>query len=265
MVKTRREFPSEGDLLLCTVTDITSHGAYVELEEYPGLKGFIHLSEIASSWIKNIRNFVKEGQKIVTKVLRVNREKRQIDLSLRRVTEQQKREKIQAWKRAQNAEGILRLAADKLGKTLDEAYREVGWRLEDRYGEIYAGLQIIKKRGLEALEEAGIPETWRQVIYNEALEHVELPTVKMKAQIEVTCYKADGVEAIKKSLMKGLEELKKETGVKGRIFLVGSPKYQFEIEAPDYKIAEKVLANTANEIINTIKSLGGEGSWKKIT
>lgn len=265
MVKTRRDFPSEGDLLLCTVTDITSHGAYVELDEYPGLKGFIHLSEIASSWIKNIRNFVKEGQKIVTKVLRANREKKQIDLSLRRVTEQQKREKIQAWKRAQKAEGLLRLVADKLGKTLDEAYQEVGWRLEDKYGEIYTGLQAIKKKGLEALEEAGIPEAWRETVYKEALEHVELPTVKMKAQIEVTCYKPDGVEAIKTSLMKGLEELKKEPTVKGRIFLVGSPKYQFEIEAPDYKTAERVLANAASEIIKKIKSLGGEGSWKKIT
>ncbi|WEU39634.1 MAG: translation initiation factor IF-2 subunit alpha [Candidatus Odinarchaeum yellowstonii] len=265
MVKTRREVPSEGDLLLCTVTDITSHGAYAELDEYPGLKGFIHLSEIASSWIKNIRNFVKEGQKIVTKVLKVNKEKKQIDLSLRRVTEQQKREKIQAWKRAQNAEGILRLAANKLGKTLDEAYQQVGWRLEDKYGEIYTGLQEIKKRGLEALKEAEIPEEWRDIIYKEALEHVEIPTVKMKAQIEVTCYKPDGVDSIKKSLIKGLEELKKEEGVKGRIFLVGSPRYQFEIEAPDYKTAERVLTNAASEIIKTIKSLGGEGNWKKIT
>jgi len=265
LVKTRREMPSEGDLLLCTVTDITSHGAYVDLEEYPGLRGFVHLSEIASSWIKNIRNFVKEGQKIVTKVLRVNRDKKQIDLSLRRVTEQQKKEKIQAWKRAKNAEGILKLAADKLGKTIDEAYQEVGWRLEDTYGEIYAGLQAIKKNGFAALEEAKIPVSWRDVIYREALEHVEIPTVKMVAEIDVTCYKPDGVDAIKTALMKGLEELENEPGVKGRIFLLGSPRYQFEIEAPDYKTAEKALSNSADMILKTIRSLGGDGDWKKIT
>lgn len=265
MVKTRKELPEEGDLLLCTVKEITPHGAYVELDEYPGLRGFIHLSEIASSWVKNIRNFVRETQKVVTKVLRADRAKRQIDLSLRRVTDQQKKSKIQEWKRAKNADGILKLAADKLGKTIDEAYEEVGWKLQDAFGEIYAGLQAVKDKGLSILEQADIPPKWRDTIYEQAKSHVELPKVKVTAELALTCYKPDGVEAIKKSLINGLDELKREKEVKGRIFLIGSPRYQLEIEAPDYKLAERVLTDTSNNIIKAIRSLGGDGSWKRIS
>jgi len=90
----RKSIPDEGDLVLCTVKNITNHGAYVVLDEFNDLTGFVHISEIASRWIKNIRNFVREEQKIVAKVLRVNKTKNQIDLSIRRVKEQQKKNKI---------------------------------------------------------------------------------------------------------------------------------------------------------------------------
>ncbi len=46
-------------------------------------EGLLHVSEISSSWIRNIRDFVREGQKMVLKVLRVDLEKGHIDLSLR--------------------------------------------------------------------------------------------------------------------------------------------------------------------------------------
>ncbi|MHA1754484.1 MAG: translation initiation factor IF-2 subunit alpha [Candidatus Odinarchaeia archaeon] len=263
MSLTRKTIPDEGDLVLCTVKHITNHGAYVNLDEYDGVKGFIHISEIASRWIKNIRNFVREDQKVVAKVLRSNKAKRQIDLSIRRVTEQQKKNKIQEWKRAKNSEELLKLAAEKIGETLEKAYKDVGWKLEDKFGEIYFGLQQVKEKGESALVEAGIPEKWRKVILDIANAYVELPTVKLTANLEVTCYQPDGVEAIKKALLKGLKMLSEFEDVKGRIYLVGSPRYSLELEAPDYKIGEKVLKKTAEAIIEEITKMGGKGSWKR--
>ena len=85
MAERRVEWPERGDLVIATIDSITTYGAYVELEEY-GKKGLLHVSEISSSWIRNIRDFVREGQKIVLKVIRVKSEKGHIDVSLRRVT-----------------------------------------------------------------------------------------------------------------------------------------------------------------------------------
>ena len=81
----RPEWPEVGDLVIVTVNRITDYGAYVTLDEY-GKEGLLHVSEVASSWVRNIRDFVREGQKTVLKVLRVDTEKGHVDISLRRVT-----------------------------------------------------------------------------------------------------------------------------------------------------------------------------------
>ena len=59
MVRKRQEIPSENDLVICTITKVFSHGAFAKLDEYGDIEGFIHISEVASAWIKNIRDFVK--------------------------------------------------------------------------------------------------------------------------------------------------------------------------------------------------------------
>lgn len=64
MVRKREPLPDENELVICTISRVFSHGAFAKLDEYNGREGFIHISEIASTWIKNIRDFVKEGQKL---------------------------------------------------------------------------------------------------------------------------------------------------------------------------------------------------------
>jgi translation initiation factor 2 subunit 1 len=81
LVRKKDPYPSEGDLVICTVTKVSSHGAFVKLDEYGGKDGFIHISEVASIWVKNIRDYVREGQKTVGKVLSVDRTKGHIDLT----------------------------------------------------------------------------------------------------------------------------------------------------------------------------------------
>ena len=94
----KSEWPEVGDLVIATVKKVTDYGAYVWLDEYDK-EGLLHISEISSSWIRNIRNFVREGQKVILKVLRVDEEKGHIDLSLRRVTKRERIEKRMMWKR----------------------------------------------------------------------------------------------------------------------------------------------------------------------
>ena len=42
------------------------HGAYVTLDEYGGIQGFLHISEIAPGWIRSINRFVKENEKALS-------------------------------------------------------------------------------------------------------------------------------------------------------------------------------------------------------
>ena len=70
----RQGFPEEGELVFCMVTKIQYHAVTVNLDEYdkPGL---IHISEVSPGRIRNIRDYVTEGKKVVCKVIRINQER----------------------------------------------------------------------------------------------------------------------------------------------------------------------------------------------
>jgi len=85
---------------MCTVTKVFNQGAFMRLDEYGGEEGMVHVSEVASGWIKNIRDYVREGQKVVCKVLAVDPKRKHIDLSIRRVKDSERRWKVQQLKRA---------------------------------------------------------------------------------------------------------------------------------------------------------------------
>src|SRR5882762_11961032 len=131
------DWPDEGELVVCTVTNVKNFGAFVTLDEYESKEGFIHIAEVSSGWIKYIRDYVREGQKVVCKVLKVDQEKGHIDLSLKAVNDHQRREKIQEWKNEQKAEKLLSIVAERLGKPVDALWQEFGYKLLDTFGTLY--------------------------------------------------------------------------------------------------------------------------------
>ncbi len=258
MVKKRQKLPVVNDLVICTVTDISSHGAFVALDEYQGNEGFIHISEVASTWIKNIRDFVKKGQKTVAKVLSVDPKKGHVDLSLRRVGEAQKKNKRQEWKRAQKADKLLELAAGAINKTLDEAYEKVGFKLEDEFGEIYAGFEEIALSGAEAAKSIGLPQEWIEPLTKVATENVVPSKVKITGYLDLRCTLPNGIEVIKEALINARED---KADVKMDVRYTKSPRFSVALVAPDYKVAEESLKRYADKVLEIIKSKGGVGEF----
>jgi translation initiation factor 2 subunit 1 len=260
LVKKRQALPSENELVICTITKVFSHGAFASLDEYEGKAGFIHISEIASTWIKNIRDFVREGQKTVAKVLSVDVQKEHVDISTRRVGDAQKKTKMQEWKRAQKAEKLLEIAAKKVNKSLDDAYSEVGFKLEEKYGEIYAALEEITTFGREAFSGLSVPEYWIEPVTEIARENVALPLVNITGYLDLTSLAPNGIEIIKEVLISARNE-KFGEDVKLDIRYVGSPRYRINVTAPDYKAAEESLKKCAEKAIAVIEEKGGSGKF----
>jgi len=115
LVIKRSGYPSKGEIVIGTVTRVMDFGAFVSLDEYENKEGLVHISEVAPGWIKDIRDYVKKGQKVVCKVLDVNPKRGHIDLSIKDVNERQRREKIQEWKSEQRAFKWLEIAGEKVG------------------------------------------------------------------------------------------------------------------------------------------------------
>jgi translation initiation factor 2 subunit 1 len=252
-----KEYPEEGDLVIATVKKVESYGAYVTLDEYEGEEGLLHISEIASTWIRNIKDYVREGQKLVLKVLRVNPEKGHIDLSLRRVTGREKTEKLLQWKKDKKAESIFKTAIEKLNKTEEEAnnIKEV---ILGKYEGLYDAFEESVDEGEEAFIKLGVPLEWAKALTEAAKLKIKIEKAKVAATLELTCLKPNGVEAIKQSLINA-EKVRKRKSASVIAYAIGAPKYRIEVLANNYEEAENLLEKAVNEALTTIKSLGGEG------
>jgi translation initiation factor 2 alpha subunit (eIF-2alpha) len=97
----------QGDIVLCTVDRIIGTTVFVRIETPQGeIEGTIITSEIAPGRIRNLREYVVPKKKIVCKVLRISGN--QINLSLRRVTQKEKKELLDQAKQEKSYESILR-------------------------------------------------------------------------------------------------------------------------------------------------------------
>jgi translation initiation factor 2 subunit 1 len=235
----RPEFPSLEDLVVATIKRIEPFGAYVTLDEYGGKEGFLHISEISSTWVKNIRNYVREGQKVVLQVLRVDPSKGHIDLSLRRVTKDERRRKMEEWKKGRKAETLLKSAEGILKMGEEELHEKAVSKIVERYGGLYQGLEEASKRGVQALLEAGISPEIAEVLAKIASEKIPARYVTVSGIFEIVSLAPRGVEEIRSLLLDAERMAGEEAEV--LIYTTGAPRYKVEVRAEDYKKAEAIL------------------------
>ena len=260
MDERKPEWPEVGDLVIATIETVTDYGAYAKLDEY-NKRGLLHVSEISSSWIRNIRDFVREGQKMVLKVLRVDTEKGHIDLSLRRVTKREKIEKILSWKKDRKAEALLREVAEKVGLSDEEVYEKAGVLVEEKYG-LYEGFEKVVKEGTEVLTKIGVPESLAKAFAEVAEERIHVKMVKVKGIIEIRCMKPNGVKIIKDSFLDA-KKAEKTKDADVRFYVVAAPKYSVEVLAENYKRAEEVLQKVAQSVVSNVVKAGGQGTFRR--
>lgn len=259
MAERKPEWPEVGDLVIATVETVTDYGAYAKLDEF-NKRGLLHVSEISSSWIRNLHDFVREGQKVVLKVLRVDLEKGHIDLSLRRVTKRERIEKVLSWKKERKADALIRGVAEKIGLTNDEVFQRAGTLIEDKYG-LYEGFEKAAIEGPEALTEIGVPDDLAATFAEVAKERIHVKMVKVKGVLEVRCVKPNGVKMIKDVFQKAESEKVKDAQV--NFYVIAAPKYSIEALAENYKRAEDVLQKVAQNVITNISKAGGQGTFRR--
>lgn len=259
MVRKSQNWPDEGELIVGTVYKVLNYGAFAKLEEYQGKEAFIHISEVSSGWVKNIRDHVRENQKIVCRVLRVNPKKGHVDASLKRIREDQRTKKIQQWKIEQKAEKFLELAAKSLNKTLDDAYSEVGYQIMDLFGDIYGAFEIASDEGVNHLIDEGIEENWAHAITDIAQKNITPPEVHISGYVDIETFQSNGVEIVIEALKAAEDNGDEDETIK--VQCVGAPRYRITVKSSDYILAEKALKKAADRCIKIIKDSNGNGTF----
>ena len=254
-------YPEPGELVVGRVDEIEDFGVFVDLLEYEDKRGLVHVSEVASGWIKNVRDHVNVDQRVVAKVLDVDKDAQQIDLSLKDVNDHQHSEKIQDWKNEQKADNWMELA---FGEDIDdETYYAVAEEFLAAFGSLYDGFEQAAIHGESALEDTDLDEDRIEAIVETARENVSVPYVEVTGYVDLECPDPDGVDVVRKALeaAEGNGELPEE--IQLEVTYVGAPEYRIKVQAPDYKTAETALEDSADRASSLLTDHGGRAEFHR--
>jgi len=245
-----QEMPEQGEIVLATVTKVMDHGAYVTLDEYDDIQGFLHISEIAPGWIRSVSRFVKDGEKKVLLVKKVNSKRGDIDLSLKQVSKDQKKQKLKEVKKFEKGKTLLQNVQEK-AKLSDEEIEKLEDSTYSKFDSVYDAFIAIGRNGIESVKDLKLAKKTATVI-GDICSKIKLPSVEIRGIMEITNSKSDGVEIIKKVL---LDVVKKDPTID--ITYLGAPKYRLSITSENFKAAEKSLKPIIEEIQTNIEKEKG--------
>ena len=248
------ELPEPGEIVVATISKIGDHGAYATLDEYNKIQGFLHASEIAHGWVRNINKFVKEGEKKVLLVKKIRAGREEIDLSLKQVSRDQQKKKLLDVKRFEKGKGIMKNIQEK-SKLSEIDIEKLEDKILSKYDSVYDGIVDIATNGSEVFNELKLPKKTLSSI-EEVSTKIKLPSVEIRGILELTDSSSNGVENIKKSL-EGFETADRKNVT---ILYIGAPKYRISVTDSDFKSAEKILKPILESIEKNIGK--NKGSFK---
>jgi len=257
MLLRKEGLPEENEVVLCTVANVHPHYVFVTMDEYDK-QGMIHISEIAPGRIRNIRDYVKEGKKVVCKVLRINLDKGHIDLSLRRVNEAQRRSKMDEIKKEQLAESILEALAKQTKKELVKLYAEVTDKLFETYSSLYEPFHKVSRDELD-LVKAGLDKQLAKELTEAIKQRIKPPVVQIEGEMKLHSFQPAGVEDIHQAFA-----LTKKVKGEYHINYKGGGNYRFVVTAEEYKTAERVLDELVTTVTKEFTKRGGVATFARL-
>jgi len=241
----RNEFPDVGELVIGTVKKIAEHGAYVYLDEYD-LEAFAPTQEIIQSWFHTIRDYVKEGNKTVFKVISVNPRMRVVEVSLKRVRVDEKEKKLLLYRHRVRVLKMLEIAMKKLGRSPEEALK-VLWYLEEQFGDPFKVFEEVVKTGPHVVDELELDQQLKELIVELARQQVEVPPTKISGILKAVSVEGDGAEKIKAALLELAKTIQEKfPGVSVRIYVVGPPRYRIDLTGQAPKQVEAAFTEVGN-------------------
>ena len=213
------------------------HGAYVELIEY-GKDAYLPISEIASGWIKNIHEFIKEGQRDVGKVISVDNSRGSIDVSLKKATSREKEDKLSEYGLEKRYEKLFEQAAALSGikeKTGIEALKEEIAKRMPTYTELINGTAQDEKYA-SFIKNKKFPAALSEIIQKNIKPKRYIVSYLMTLRSDNP---KTGISAIR-DVLASVEKIGLE------VLYLGAPRYRITSEGSSYLAAEDKVKEARN-------------------
>ncbi|CDH17289.1 Eukaryotic translation initiation factor 2 subunit alpha [Zygosaccharomyces bailii ISA1307] len=249
------KYPEVDDIVMVNVQQIAEMGAYVKLLEYDNIEGMILLSELSRRRIRSIQKLIRVGKNDVVVVLRVDKEKGYIDLSKRRVSSEDIIKCEERYQKSKTVHAILRYCAEKFQISLEELYKSIAWPLSRKYGHAYEAfkLSIIDQSVWEGIEPPS--KDVFEELKNYISRRLTPQAVKIRADVEVSCFSYEGIDAIK-SALQAAESLSNDK-MQIKVKLVAAPLYVITTQSLDKQQGIELLQNAIEKISESISKHNG--------
>ncbi|MCX8203280.1 MAG: S1 RNA-binding domain-containing protein [Nitrososphaeria archaeon] len=228
-------FPREGELVVATVKRVERHGAIVALEEYDGLDAFVHVSEISLKWVRNITDYLRVGQRAVLKVIRSNPETLQVDVSLRRVSNKEREEKMIEWSRKVKAARLIEAVAKETNTPMHVVEQGLVQPLRERGINVYSFLEELAM-GEPLPGWIKVPEAFAAKLAEKCARDLKRPVHVAKAVVKPSSRRG-GVDAIRRAVEEAISVDPRSV----RITVIGSPRFFVRVEGRSPEEAESRL------------------------
>ena len=218
----------EDDIVMCTVTKVEGTTVFVDIDNNG--TGTIVFSEVAAGRIRNIREYVFVGKKIVCKVLKIAKD--HVELSLRRVTGKEKEEIKERYEKERNLLSMLKASTKKP----EEIFNKIK--------ESYEAQEFIEEaRSNPSIIEKFIPKSEAQAFSKILIEKKEKEKI-IKKNITVKSLSSTGINDIKSAL---------QSAKNVEIKYLGSSKFSISSKAKDFKQANSQVLAALEQIKNKAK------------
>mmetsp|Transcript_5089 Transcript_5089/g.12783 ORF Transcript_5089/g.12783 Transcript_5089/m.12783 type:complete len:333 (+) Transcript_5089:210-1208(+) len=260
------KYPEVDEVVMVQVKSIAEMGAYVSLLEYNNIDGMILLSELSRRRIRSVNKLIKVGRQEPVMVLRVDTEKGYIDLSKRRVSPEDAQACEEKFNKSKLVHTIMRHAAETTNSDLEETYKHFTWPLYKKFGHAHDAFKVMVtspedlfKEALSISGEEGektlTPEL-RAAIIKDIKRRMTPTPLKIRADIELTCFQYDGVLHIKDAIGAGEAISTKDCTVK--IKLLAPPLYVLTTQTIDRKMGIEMLSKAIEAVKSSIESNKGK-------
>ena len=241
------EYPEHDELVLATVKKLLPYGAFLSLDEYPGHDGFLHVSQVSSGWVRNIREHLKEGQRLVVKVTQIDLSKQQIDLSLKQVSDSERRRKLEFTQAERKSRKLLEIAAVKLKKKPDQGPKEAGEVLLKEFGSLSEAIDALREGAKTSL-----PQAWVDALKEIAEKEFKPKVLEVRSNLVLKCFEGNGVEKVRGLLA----EVEKASSPKAavKVLYVGAPNYLLDVSGTEFKAIEKTISKIDSMLLEATKA-----------
>lgn len=184
-----------------------------------------------------------------------------IDLSKRRVDPEDIEKCAERYQKSKTVHNLMSQVAGKTNYPVEKLYEKVCWPLDKKYGHCFDAFKLsIVERGqvFDGLEPLP-PEVEEHLRLNIVRKLTPQP-VKLRADVEVTCFSPEGIDAIKKALSAGMSVSTEDHPI--NVKLVAPPLYVVLCSTTNKTAGLELLQQALDKIQQSIQDSRGQMTVK---